>query len=82
VRYSFLPPDPHGGWLLEEADRIRDRSRIAKLTLYIPVKLFDPQNEGALRYLFSQMQALKAQGVIIWATQGEVYDTYVAWNEK
>ncbi len=63
-----------------EADRIRDGSRVAKLTVYVPADLYRPENEGPLRYFFSQMQALEARGVMGWATQGEVYDTYVAWN--
>ena len=63
-----------------EADRIRDGSRVAKLTVYVPADLYGPENEGPLCYFFSQMQALEARGVMSWATQGEVYDTYVAWN--
>lgn len=61
---------------IEEADRIRDPDRVAKLTLYIPLHLFDPQNEDGLREFFARMADLEEQGVITWATQGEVLDAY------
>jgi len=63
-----------------EADRIRDPSRVAKVQVYMMAPLFVPQNEEVLRYFFGELQALQDQGIIAWATQGEVYDTYVAWN--
>jgi hypothetical protein len=59
----------------------RDRSRVAKLTVYLPANIFVSKNEPALRYFFSQMQALAQQGVITWATQKQVYEAYVAWNQ-
>jgi hypothetical protein len=59
----------------------RDRSRIAKLTVYIPAALFVEENGDGLRYFFSQMQTLAQQGVITWATQKQVYEAYVAWNQ-
>jgi len=63
---------------IQEVDRIRDRSRIAKVNVYVPVKLFSEENEVVWRYFLEQMQALEQQGVVTWATQGEVYDAYVA----
>jgi hypothetical protein len=66
--------------LIMEADRVRDRSRIAKLTVLIPAPLFVPRNEGPLRHFFDQLRMLEDEGIITWATQGEVYDAYVAWN--
>jgi len=59
----------------------RDRSRVAKLTIYIPAALFVEENGDGLRYFFSQMQSLAQQGVITWATQKQVYEAYVAWNQ-
>jgi pimeloyl-ACP methyl ester carboxylesterase len=66
--------------LIMEADRVRDRSRIAKLTVLIPAPLFVPRNEEPLRYFFSQLGLLEDEGILTWATQGEVYDAYVAWS--
>jgi hypothetical protein len=65
---------------IREIDQNRDRSRVAKLAIYIPANLFEPGNEPALRYFFEQMKALADQGVITWATQKQVYEAYVAWN--
>jgi len=59
----------------------RDRSRVAKLTVYIPAALFVEENGDGLRYFFSQMQSLAQQGIITWATQKQVYEAYVAWNQ-
>jgi hypothetical protein len=64
-----------------EVDRNRDRTRIAKLCVYLPASAYMPENEELLRYFFSQMQALAQQGVINWATQKQVYEAYVAWNQ-
>jgi hypothetical protein len=58
----------------------RDRSRIAKLTVYIPCSYFDPENESVLRYFFAEMQTLAEEGVITWATQRQVYEAYMDWN--
>jgi hypothetical protein len=66
---------------IRAVDAGRDRSRIAKLTAYIPSNTYDPENEAVLRYFFEQMQALAGQGIITWATQRQVYEAYVAWNE-
>ncbi len=41
-----------------EIDHNRDRSRIAKVTVYLPANFFVAENEAVLRYFFSQMQAL------------------------
>lgn len=66
---------------IREVDRIRDRSRIAKVNVYVPLILFGEQHEAAWRTFFEQMQALEQEGVITWATQGEVYDAYVARHD-
>lgn len=64
-----------------EVDAARDRTKIAKLTVYLPANIYAPENEAVLRYFFEQMQDLANQGIITWATQRQVYDAYVAWNE-
>ncbi len=66
--------------IIRETDRTRDRSRIAKLCVYIPANAYVPENEAVLRYFFEQMQALEGEGLITWATQRQVYEAYVAWN--
>ena len=66
---------------IREIDRIRDRGRIAKANIYIPLKLFSEKHEAAWRTFFEQMQALEQQGVVTWATQGEVYDAYMAGSK-
>lgn len=58
------------------ADSIRDRTRIAKLTIFLPADLFQPANEGPLRYFLQKMKDLADEGTIVWATQGQVYDAY------
>ena len=64
-----------------EIDQNRDRTRIAKLTVYIPANMYVNENKPALRYFFEQMQGLTDQGTITWATQKEVYMAYLNWNK-
>lgn len=64
-----------------EINQNRDRGRVAKLTVYLPISLFVEENEDGVRYFFNQMQILANQGVITWATQRQVYEAYVAWNK-
>ncbi|MBA4379511.1 MAG: hypothetical protein C0393_02295 [Anaerolinea sp.] len=64
-----------------EVDQNRDRSRIAKLCVYLPANAYVPENEAVLRYFFEQMQILQQQGIITWATQRQVYEAYVEWNQ-
>jgi len=66
--------------LIEEVDRIRDRSRIAKVDVYIPLKLFDKKNEATLQIFFEEMRSLQEKGTVIWATQGQVFDAFTEWN--
>jgi hypothetical protein len=67
--------------LILEVDQNRDPDRVAKLSVYFPAADFVPKNEAVLRYFFEQMQALAGQGIITWATQRQVYEAYMAWNE-
>jgi hypothetical protein len=61
-------------------DETRDRTKIAKLTVYLPSKAYAPENEAVLRYFFEQMQDLQQQGIITWTTQRQVYEAYMNWN--
>ncbi|MBM3151241.1 MAG: hypothetical protein FJZ96_03400 [Chloroflexi bacterium] len=63
-----------------EVDRNRDRSKVAKLCPYLPANIFVPENETVLRYFFSEMQTLAEQGIITWASQRQVYEAYLDWN--
>jgi hypothetical protein len=67
---------------IAEINQNRDHGRIAKLTIYFPVDNFAATNEQVLRYFFNKMQELQKQGLIVWATQGEVYDAYMASSVK
>ena len=61
-----------------EINQDRDPNRFAKLTLYFPLENFVATNEQVLRYFFSKMQELQNKGLIVWGTQGEVYDAFMA----
>jgi hypothetical protein len=63
-----------------EVSQYRDRARIAKMSVYLPVTAYVPENEKVLRYFFEQTKMLQQQGVIAWATQKHVYDAYMEWN--
>ena len=63
-----------------EVDAARDRTRIAKLTVYIPSRYYDDGYEVVLRYFFEQMKLLADQGIVTWATQRQVYEAYMDWN--
>jgi hypothetical protein len=66
--------------VIQEVDRNRDRTRIAKLCVYLPANAYVPENESVLRYFFEQMQSLQEQGTLTWATQRQVYEAYGEWN--
>ncbi len=55
----------------------RDRSRVAKVTVYLPVYFFSEKYETELRYFFAQMEGLQNEGVVQWATQRQVYEAYI-----
>jgi hypothetical protein len=66
--------------IIRDVDKNRDRTRIAKLCVYLPANAYVPENEEVLRYFFEQMQSLQEQGTLTWATQRQVYEAYVDWN--
>ncbi|MEK9156956.1 MAG: hypothetical protein AAB448_02375 [Patescibacteria group bacterium] len=66
---------------IHEAVTLRDSSHVSKLDVYLTVNLFTPENEDVLRYFFSEVEKLADQGVITWATQKEIYEAFVAFQE-
>jgi len=64
-----------------EINQNRDRSRVAKLTIYLPANIFVIENESVLRTFFQRIKSLANQGIVTWATQKQVYEAYVAWNK-
>ncbi|MCB8951505.1 MAG: hypothetical protein H6650_05775 [Ardenticatenales bacterium] len=62
------------------AAALHDPTRVGKLSAYLPVDIYSHENEAPLRYFLMQMRHLETEGIITWATQGEVLDTYSAWN--
>jgi hypothetical protein len=58
----------------------RDKTRIAKITVYIPASMFAAEYEAAFRYFYDKMEQLQKQGIIQWATQKQVYEAYAARN--
>lgn len=64
--------------IIDEANALRDPSRVAKISVHIPVKLFDEDNEEILTHFFESLAAYQNEGLIQWATQKEVYEAAVA----
>lgn len=62
---------------VKEVDSYRDKTRVAKLNLYLPVNTFEPENEEVLRYFFSEMKKLQDEGIVQWASQWDVVQIYL-----
>jgi hypothetical protein len=67
---------------ITEVNQNRDRTRVAKLCVYLPAVAYAPENEKTLRYFFEQIKTLQDQGAVTWATQRHVYEAYKEWNSK
>ncbi len=65
---------------IRAALELHDPSRVGKLDVYLPSSIFSEENREVLEYFLAQVDELVQQGRLEWATQGEVYDAYVAWN--
>lgn len=63
---------------IREFNETRDVTRVAKLQVYIPTQVYE---DPMIDYFFQEMQKLQDQGVMEWATQKEVYEAFVAWEE-
>jgi hypothetical protein len=62
---------------IREFDQRRDKSRVAKMQVYIPSSKFaDP----GIEIFFASLQELQDHGVIEWASQKQVYETFIAWE--
>lgn len=61
-----------------EFNKTRDRSRVAKMQVYIATQKF---SDPGIELFFQEMQRLQNEGVIEWASQKEVYETFVAWEQ-
>ncbi len=66
--------------IIRDVDKNRDRTRIAKLCVYLPANAYVKENEEVLRYFFGQMQTLQEHGTLTWATQRQVYEVYTEWK--
>lgn len=66
--------------LIDEALELRDPSRIAKLNLHIPVKMYTEKNEEILRYFLEGIDEYVVNGQVEWATQLEVFKAYRSSN--
>lgn len=63
------------------AAALHNPAEVGKLSVHLPVHLFTPQNETQLRYFLMKIRHLETEGIVTWATQGEVLDVFNAWNE-
>ncbi len=62
-----------------EADSIRDRSRVARLNMHIPMVLLDKKNETLLRQLLGEIKSYADKGTVTWATQVGSYEGFISW---
>ncbi len=58
-----------------------DGSQIGKIDMHIQADDWKSENDIVLKYFFEEINKLVDDGVIIWATQGEVYDAVVEWGK-
>lgn len=66
--------------IIDQVDQSRDRTRVAKLNIYLPANTFVAANESLLRYLLAGLQGYAQRGVLQLATQGEVFDVYKQYS--
>ena len=59
--------------------KTRDTSRVAKLQVYIATSKYE---DPGIELFFERMQTLQDEGLIQWASQKQVYDAFVEWEEK
>jgi len=63
--------------LLREIDENRDRNQIAKIDIYFSINDLNKKNYEVLEYFFQEMEKLVEEGIVVWATQAEVYQAYM-----
>jgi hypothetical protein len=66
---------------VREIADLHDGSAIGKIDVHIQTSDWEIENDTVLRYFFTEMNKLVDEGVIEWATQGEVYDAVVDWTK-
>ncbi len=65
---------------IREIAELHDGSEVGKIDVHIQTTDWERENDAVLRYFFTQINTLVAEGLIEWATQGEVYDAVVGWT--
>lgn len=60
------------------ADQYDPERGVAKITVYVPVEIYSPENEAVLNYFFSEVKKLETQGLIKFGTHKEIYEAYIA----
>jgi hypothetical protein len=64
---------------IREFNETRDRTRVAKLQVYIATQVYD---DPMIEYFFSELQKLQDEEVMQWASQKEVYEAFVEWETR
>ncbi len=64
---------------IKQADSIRDRSRVARVNVHVPMELLDKKNETVLRQLLAGIRVYVDKGSATWATQLGSYEGYRSW---
>jgi hypothetical protein len=62
---------------LKEINENRDATRVAKVELHLSLEHLEEETWPVLMYFFEQMNVLQNEGVVLWATQAEIYKTYL-----
>ncbi|MFA5855635.1 MAG: hypothetical protein WC846_05190 [Candidatus Gracilibacteria bacterium] len=67
---------------IKEVDSFRDKTRPAKLTVYLPTSLLEEsKNEESLRYFFSETKLLQDEGLMEWSSQANAVKTYIDYRD-
>ncbi|MEK7632584.1 MAG: CocE/NonD family hydrolase [Patescibacteria group bacterium] len=66
---------------IQEADAIRDRSKVARINVHIPLELLTKEGEPLMRKFLEALKPFADDGTIIFATQLDAYKAYKAFNE-
>ena len=67
---------------LEEGLGVRDASRVLKMDVYLPLSEFtDEKMPMVAKFIQRVNEEFVDTGRLEWATQAEVYEGYVEWNE-
>ena len=60
------------------AREAQDKTLMAKLNVHLSLDHFQAGSTAVLTYFFSELQSLQDQGTMVWATELEVYEAYMA----